>query len=244
MALSPIRIGTAGWSLMSRYAASFPNQGSHLERYAQVFNAAEINSSFHRPHRRTTYERWANAVPSDFQFAVKLPKLITHELALIGARKPLDIFLGEAGGLGGKLAVLLVQLAPSLTFSRRHATFFKMLRSRFARDIVCEPRHASWFGEDADDVLRGHRIGRVAADPVRKGATFAPGGARDIAYFRMHGSPRMYYSSYSDEALAALAAQLRASKAKRRWCIFDNTASGAAAGDALTLQKMVKAWRQ
>ena len=61
-------------------------------------------------------------------------------------------------------------------------------------------------------------------------------GARDIAYFRMHGSPRMYYSSYSNERLAALAAQLRASKAKRRWCIFDNTASGAALGNALQLQ--------
>ena len=241
MAPSPIRIGTAGWSLMTRYAASFPGEGSHLERYARVFNAAEINSSFHRPHRRSTYERWADAVPSDFRFAVKLPKHITHELGLVGARKPLDAFLDEAGALRGKLAVLLVQLAPSLPFSRRHATFFKMLRSRFAGDIVCEPRHVSWFGEDADDVLRAHKIGRVAADPVRKGATFASGGARDIAYFRMHGSPRMYYSSYSDETLAALAAQLRASKAKRRWCIFDNTASGVAAGDALTLQKILKA---
>ena len=137
--------------------------------------------------------------------------------------------------------MLLVQLAPSLVFSRRHATFFKMLRRRFARDIVCEPRHASWFEDDAADVLRAHKVGRVAADPVRKGSTFAPGGARDIAYFRMHGSPRMYYSSYANETLAALAAQLRASKAKRRWCIFDNTASGVAAGDALTLQTMLKA---
>jgi len=132
-------------------------------------------------------------------------------------------------------------MAPSLTFSRRHATFFKMLRSRFARDIVCEPRHASWFEDDAEDVLRAHKVGRVAADPVRKGSTFAPGGARDIAYFRMHGSPRMYYSPYSPKSLAALAAQLRASNGRRRWCIFDNTASGAAAGDALTLQKMLKA---
>src|SRR6188768_3991730 len=104
MAPSPIRIGTAGWSLMSRYAASFPHQGSHLERYARVFNAAEINSSFHRPHRRSTYERWADAVPADFQFAVKLPKLITHELGLVGARKPLDTFLGESGALRDKLA--------------------------------------------------------------------------------------------------------------------------------------------
>jgi uncharacterized protein YecE (DUF72 family) len=130
-------------------------------------------------------------------------------------------------------------LPPSLAFSRRAGTFFKMLRARFRRDIVCEPRHATWFGDAADELFAAHRIGRVTADPVRKGATFAPGGGRDIAYFRLHGSPRMYYSSYSDEKLTALAAQLRDGKAKRRWCIFDNTASGAAVGNALTLRDML-----
>ncbi|MBV8919094.1 MAG: DUF72 domain-containing protein [Pseudolabrys sp.] len=237
----PLRIGTAGWSLMLRDAPSFPSEGSHLQRYAQVFNAAEINSSFHRPHRRSTYERWAASVPDDFHFAAKLPRLITHDLALRGARKPFATFLGEAGGLGRKLAALLVQLPPKLVFEcRTAAAFFKMLRGEFPRDIVCEPRHVSWFGDGAEEAFAAHKVSRVAADPVRKGATFIPGGTRDIAYFRLHGSPRMYYSSYTDECLAALAAQLQAAEAKRRWCIFDNTASGVAIGNALTLQRLLQ----
>jgi uncharacterized protein YecE (DUF72 family) len=52
-------IGTAGWAIPRQYAGEFPSPGSHLERYARRFNAVEINSSFHRPHRRATYERWA-----------------------------------------------------------------------------------------------------------------------------------------------------------------------------------------
>jgi uncharacterized protein YecE (DUF72 family) len=69
-----IYVGTAGWSVPKEHAAAFPVEGSHLERYAQVFGAVEINSSFYRPHRRTTYERWAASVPETFQFAVKVPR--------------------------------------------------------------------------------------------------------------------------------------------------------------------------
>jgi len=43
-----------------------------------VFGAAEINSSFYRPHRRTIYERWGASVPETFRFAVRIPKAITH----------------------------------------------------------------------------------------------------------------------------------------------------------------------
>jgi uncharacterized protein YecE (DUF72 family) len=71
-----IRIGCAGWSLPRVEQERFPAAGSHLERYASVFDAVEINSSFHRPHRPATYARWAAAVPSSFRFSVKLPKTI------------------------------------------------------------------------------------------------------------------------------------------------------------------------
>jgi hypothetical protein len=52
------RIGTAGWSIGAEYRDAFPAEGSLLERYAARFDTVEINSSFHRPHRRSTYERW------------------------------------------------------------------------------------------------------------------------------------------------------------------------------------------
>src|SRR5918995_5885915 len=105
--------------------------GSHLERYAAVFNAVEINTSFYRPHRTATYQRWAASVPEDFRFAVKVPKTITHERRLKDADELLDRFLSEVGGLGPKLGPLLLQMPPSLSFQSGIAdTFLSGLRSR------------------------------------------------------------------------------------------------------------------
>src|SRR5690242_3038189 len=102
-------VGTAGWSL-SREAPAFGAGDSALARYATRFAGVEINSSFHRPHRPTTWTRWAESVPADFRFAVKLPKTITHVRKLAGCADLIAPFLEETGGLGPKLAVLLVQL--------------------------------------------------------------------------------------------------------------------------------------
>jgi len=105
MALEPLRIGTAGWSVPSRYAAEVPPGGSHLERYARRLNAVEINSSFYRPHQHKTYARWAQSTPPGFRFAVKVPKAITHESRLADCGARLDRFVAEVAGLGDKLGV-------------------------------------------------------------------------------------------------------------------------------------------
>ncbi len=113
------RVGTAGWQVPSPHRRFFPEQGSHLERYASRLSVVEINSSFYRPHAVHVYERWAATVPEPFRFAVKCPKAITHECALRRARQPLKRFLGEIAGLGRKLGPVLVQLLPSHAFEYR-----------------------------------------------------------------------------------------------------------------------------
>lgn len=238
-----IRIGTAGWSIPKEQGAAFPIEGSHLERYAAVFNAVEINSSFYRPHRPVTYERWAASVPEGFRFAVKVPKSITHERRLRDAGDLLDRFLSEAGALGPKLGPLLVQLPPSLKFDLGVSDLFlRELRSRFAGSIVCEPRHVTWFTTEVDALLDELRIARVAADPAPVPGAGEPGGWRDLAYYRQHGSPRIYYSPYSEDVLAQTADRLAADQAAGRetWCIFDNTAAFAATPDALSVRERVE----
>lgn len=132
-----------------------------------MFNAVEINSSFYRPHQMSTYQRWAASVPEDFRFAVKVPKAITHEHRLKGAGDIVKRFLTEVAGLDDRLGPLLLQLPPSLSFEPGTAvTFLVELRHRFPGSIVCEPRHASWFTDDVDGLLRELRIGRVSADPA------------------------------------------------------------------------------
>jgi uncharacterized protein YecE (DUF72 family) len=231
-----IRIGTAGWAIPRAVADRFPADGSALERYAARFAAAEINSTFHRSHRPATYERWEAAVPPDFRFAVKLPKAITHRRKLVDAAEPLATFLDEIAPLGPKLGPLLVQLPPKLAFDSGIAgAFFAALRARVSGAIACEPRHPSWFAAEPDRLLASFVVARVAADPARVPEAAVPGGASTLAYWRLHGSPRMYFSPYGRDFTAALAARLAASRAAETWCVFDNTASGAAAADALDL---------
>jgi uncharacterized protein YecE (DUF72 family) len=241
--MQPVSIGTAGWTVPRQQADRFPSEGSALERYAGRFPVTEINSSFHRPHRISTWERWRDSTPEGFRFAVKLPKAITHESKLADVAEALATFLGQATALGPKLAVLLVQLPPKLAFDRAVAeAFFTALAPRTPAAIVCEPRHPSWFTAEAEDLLVRHRIARVAADPVLCEGAGDPGGWRETSYWRLHGSPIRYRSSYADR-LAHYARLLKAEAAAGRdvWCIFDNTASSAAAGDALALMAALEA---
>ncbi len=234
-----LRIRTAGWAIPTRAADSFPCEGSGLERYSGRFQCAEINSSFHRSHRPGTWRRWAESVPDGFLFSAKLPKEITHERRLADCAGPLAAALEEMAGMGGKLDILLVQLPPRLAFEPAVAQlFFAALRSGWDRNLACEPRHPTWFGPEADSLLADRRIARVAADPARVPAAAEPGGWRGLAYHRLHGSPAVYRSSYDDGRLEAYARRLAAGSAPA-WCIFDNTASSAATGDALKLQRLL-----
>lgn len=241
-----ILVGCAGWSLPRELQSWFGEGASHLTRYASRFPVAEINSSFHRAHQPWVYQRWAASVPPDFRFSAKLPKTITHERRLVDCATPLQDFLAQAAPLGPRLACLLVQLPPSLAFDAAVATpFLELLRASFGGALALEPRHASWFGVPPDALLRRLRVARVLADPVRHEPGRAPGGWPQQVYLRLHGSPRMYYSSYSPELLQALADRMRLAEAEgaQVWCIFDNTASGAATGDALTLLRLLEEGR-
>lgn len=236
--VSNVRIGCAGWAIRRDCADVFGRDGTHLERYAATFDAVEINSCFYRPHRRATYERWAASVPTTFRFAVKMPRAITHERKLVDTDDVLARFLDEVAGLGSKLGPVLVQLPPRLSFDSAVApTFFAGLRARFDGDVVCEPRHATWFEPHVESLLASFKIARVAADPALVSRAALPGAHGDVVYFRMHGSPTIYVSSYGEERLAALASALHSVTPLPReaWCIFDNTARGAAPFDAIDL---------
>lgn len=234
-AAHPIRIGTAGWSIPKLSAPAFPAEGTHLERTARVLPMTEVNSSFYRPHKPETWARWAASTPLGFRFAVKLPKAISHEARLAGAEAALERFLAEAGALGDRFGPLLVQLPPSLRFDRAVAeAFFATLRARFDGDVVCEPRHASWFTDAAESLLVVHRVARVAADPAPVPGAGEPGGWDGLRYWRLHGSPVMYRSAYEPAVLDALAERLLAEAVSRPvWCVFDNTADFHAVDDAL-----------
>ena len=223
-------VATAAWSVPKSVADRFPPEGSVLERYAAIFRGVEINSTFYRRHRPDTFVRWADSVPDDFRFAVKIPKEITHVRRLKAIADTLDVFMVDISHLGGKVGPLLCQLPPNLAFDPDVAApALTSMRKNHAGEIVIEPRHPTWTSAEALGLLESLAIERVLADPpvIWNASDFLA----SPRYIRLHGKPKVYYSAYTDDEIG----DFHALAAPDGWCVFDNTASGAATENALTM---------
>jgi uncharacterized protein YecE (DUF72 family) len=136
-----------------------------------------------------------------------------------------------------------VQLPPSLALDPELARdFFQTLRAISPVPAACEPRHPTWFTEKAERLLAELTVARVAADPPLGARGNEPGGWTGMSYYRLHGSPRIYYSAYPRESIEKLAEKIRADRSdqKRVWSIFDNTAQGEAIPNALELLALLE----
>lgn len=228
-----LTIATAAWSIPKKDADRFPEEGSSLQRYASIFDGVEINSTFYRRHKASTYARWVRSVPDTFRFSVKVPKEISHRRQMNDISEPFETFIEDLAPLGQKRGPLLCQLPPSLAFDIGTLdNAFKTMRATDEGQIVIEARHKSWASQEAVDLLKTHKINRVFADP----ALVWPAEAFDEPprYVRLHGKPRIYYSAYSDDEIRFFSKLM----APDGWCVFDNTASGAAIENALTMECM------
>ena len=226
-------VATAAWSIPKKMADQFAREGSGLNRYASVFDGVEINSTFYRRHKASTFARWAESVPDSFRFAIKVPKEITHVRAMKDIAEPFETFLEDIAALGEKRGPLLCQLPPSLAFDAEVLhTALQTMRDADNGPIVIEVRHKSWASAEALDLLKSYAIDRVLADPAPVWP--AEDFERPPKYVRLHGKPKIYYSSYTDEEIRSFSKLL----AHDSWCVFDNTASGAAIENALTMLDM------
>jgi uncharacterized protein YecE (DUF72 family) len=234
---APVVVATAAWSIPRASAAHFPATGSHLVRYSARLTGVEINSSFYRHHLPSTYRKWACSTPPTFRFAVKLHRDFTHTQRLQVNSSELRSVLEGVMELGDKLAVLLIQLPPSLSFDRVTAeSFFEKVKAVWKGVTVIEARHVSWGGERASEVLESVGVGRVVADPERYPAPVVT--SCPLVYYRLHGSPVMYKSEYSEVALDEWVRRMvvERSAGRRVWCTFDNTALGCGTENAVQLQ--------
>jgi uncharacterized protein YecE (DUF72 family) len=223
-------IGTASWTIPKFESNAFPIGGTHLERYSKIFNAVEINSSFYKDHLSKSYEKWAGITPEDFAFSVKLHQRFTHN------REPssmmdLSASLEVVSHLKNKWKALLVQFPAEKKFNATDAyKLYKMIRKRFNGVVAIEPRNLTWLSNESIVLMNEFEITKVSANPEK-----CPGlNIGEEKYFRLHGSPEIYRSSYSDEFLDRLTTNLLLLQGKP-WCIFNNTTFGYATTNALEL---------
>src|SRR5215216_5931244 len=103
-----VRIGTSGIVLPGN-KQTFPKEfqsGSRLHYYGSLFNTLEINSTFYKVPLPTTFKRWSEEVPDNFQFTTKLWRQITHARKLEYNLTDIDTFMHAADYLGKKKGCL------------------------------------------------------------------------------------------------------------------------------------------
>jgi uncharacterized protein YecE (DUF72 family) len=245
-------------------------QRRELGFIAERFPTVEVNGTFYSLTRPTACQAWRDAVPDDFLFAVKGSRYITHMLKLGRFETPLaNFFSSGILRLGRKLGPILWQLPPMLPFHRDRArAFFQALprdipaAERWARKhdrrttgraalraadgrsarlrYAVEPRHPSWFEDQALAELAAQGVTLVAADTAGK-HPFSLARTAGFAYFRLHGSTQLYASRYDDQEIATWAARVRQLRDEGTdvHVYFDNDAQAHAPLDALRLQAAV-----
>lgn len=209
---------------------------SWLAFASRIFDSIELNGTFYSLKSPATFERWADAVPAEFCFAIKGGRFITHNLKLRNCETALgNFFASGILALGRKTGPFLWQLPATYQFEAARLDTFMRALPRDSRDAervarrhdhrlrrgalvrsseqvgyrhAFEVRHPSYFCDEFYDLLRRHECAFVIADTAGK-FSYAEQVTADFAYVRLHGSSMLYASDYTDEELASWAAKVR-----------------------------------
>lgn len=211
-----------------------------FEYYSQQFATLELNNTFYRFPQLAFLENWYQQAPAGFQFAVKVPQLITHFKQFHGAGPLLADFYNTCTlGLREKLGPVLFQLPPRLAYdAERLARMLAALDPAFVN--VLEFRHPSWWQAAVYEALRQQGVVFCGqSHPLLPDAvvTTAP-----TLYYRFHGVPDLYASPYADEFLQQKAADVAAAPGvAQAYLYFNNDIGGSAIGNARTLRALLGA---
>ena len=199
-----IRIGASGFSYKEWLGHFYPAKLSGakmLAYYAERLPAVEINYTFRRMPKASTFEGWIQKTPPNFRFALKASQRITHFDRLRGTQSALDYFIEVAGALRDRLGPVLFQLPPDLPRDDELLTdFLDEIGGRVRATF--EFRNRSWFNDRVLEILRTKRAALCIAEseklasPVECTAPFA--------YLRLRNE------TYDDAGLELWASRIRA----------------------------------
>lgn len=232
-------VGTSGWQYPTWKDTFYPPgvpQRAWLAYYVTRFPIVEVNNSFYRLPDAATFERWRDASPPGFVFAVKANRVITHLQRMRAASEHVARFWARARALGDKLGPVLFQFPPSFAADvPRLADFLEVLP--FGMRAAFEFRHRTWVRDDVFELLDRAGAAWVLAD--RGGAKVPSIATGGFAYVRFHhGLPDR--PGYPREALARWAKRIASMRAPEVFAFFNNDQEVAAPGDALTLTQMLR----
>ncbi|OBA57987.1 sensor histidine kinase [Mycobacterium sp. 1100029.7] len=241
-----IRIGTSGWSYDHWVDVLYPPKtpaARRLARYVEVFDTVELNASFYRWPKDSTFSGWRERLPPGFTMTIKAHRGLTHYRRLSSPEPWIERFERCWQLLGDRHGVLLVQVHPELQRDESSMARLEVFLARLpaAIRVAVELRHPSWDDPAVYETLHRHR----AAYVVMSGAGLAciPKATTDFVYIRMHGpdSEAIYAGSYSDDQLRVWADRIAEwdRAGKDVWMYFNNDLGGHAVRNALRLRELV-----
>lgn len=232
-----IFIGTSGWNYDHWYDVFYPGNVAkkrRLEYYSGIFKTVEVNATFYRSFKQSTFQKWYNETPGNFTWAVKAVRYITHQKRLKNVDESVAMFIESIQPLKEKTGPLLFQLPPSLQFNKEITEkFIELLPSGYR--YVIEGRHESWLDPAAQSLLKDHNISWCISDSAGK-YPYMESITADFTYIRLHGSQKLYASNYANDEIKDWADKIH------KWNIdtyvyFDNDANGYAPLNAGSLLK-------
>ena len=223
---------------------AFKNK-SRLNYYSSIFNTVEINSTFKKIPRASTFEKWADDVPEGFQFTIKISKEITHIKNLNAEFKIVESFISAANHLENKKGCLLIQFPGNVTSEYEDDVEKIISNINKANDKnewrkVVEFRSSTWYTERTKTLLNSYRAALVLHD-MPKSKNLETDETAGFYYFRFHGSAGDYKGCYSDEFLDEQALKISALLIQKKdvYAYFNNT-MGEACKNAVSLNAKVE----
>jgi uncharacterized protein YecE (DUF72 family) len=239
-------IGTSGWHYSHWRGSFYPERlppREWLSHYCERFPTVELNASFYRQPKTSTWGLWRERAPQGFRFAVKASRFLTHIRRLDDPQEPLERVVAGARLLDDRLGPLLYQLPPGFHRKPENVARLEAFLPLLPGDLLhaIEFRHKSWFVDETASLLRRHGVAFCSFDMV--GLECPLMATAPFAYVRFHGSEALYASNYTDEMLEGWAARLRAlaRETDEVYVYFNNDAGGYAVANALSLSRLLDA---
>lgn len=236
-------IGTSGWSYDHWTGVLYPPglpPAKRLARYFETFDTVELNASFYRWPKDSTFAGWRDQLPDGSTMSVKAQRGLTHYRRLASPEPWIERFERCWCVLGHRHGVLLVQLHPEQQRDDARLDAFLAAVPPSIR-VAVELRHPSWNDRAVYELLER----RAAAYVVMSGAGLAcvPRATTDLVYIRMHGPDQdaIYAGNYSDDQLRRWADRITQWRGDGRdvWMYFNNDLGGHAVRNALTLRELL-----
>ncbi|MCX7988240.1 MAG: DUF72 domain-containing protein [Thermodesulfovibrio sp.] len=232
-------VGTSGWQYGHWKGIFYPpdlKYSEWLQFYSKNFLTVEINVTFYRDVRSSTFQQWYSKVNRDFIFSLKMTRNITHFKRLRIDKETIDRFIERVSFLREKLGVILIQLPPSLKFDESLINeFCQFLDKKYSYAI--EVRNKTFINDNFFIILQRENIAFCIADSAGRYPYYEAITA-DFVYIRLHGSQRLYASEYTDEELLEWAKKLK-NWNRLSYIYFDNDYMGYAIKNALKLKKLL-----